>query len=257
MRGGETVLRWLSRPPEAADLDGDYAGNSPERALDLCRRVYPEFDHAVRGKRVLDFGCGAGLQAVAIARLGASEVVGLETNPSTLEQARLNAAAGGVADRARFQDRLSDDLVGRFDIVLSQNSMEHFSDPAAILGAMRRAIGPGGELWITFGPPWFAPYGSHTHFFTKLPWVNLLFSEETVMNVRGLYRHDGARRYEDVESGLNRMTVAKFDRLVASAALSVVYRRDECVKGIALLGRIPVLRELFINHVTCKLRPQV
>jgi SAM-dependent methyltransferase len=250
------VLRWFSRSPEAADLDGDYAGNSAERALDLCRRVYPEFDATVRGKRVLDFGCGAGMQAIAIARLGASEVVGLETNPSTLEQARRNATAAGVADRTRFQDRLSDDLVGRFDIVLSQNSMEHFSNPASILVDMRRAIGTHGELWITFGPPWFAPYGSHTHFFTRLPWVNLLFSEETVMSVRSRYRHDGARRYEEVESGLNRMTVAKFDRLVAGAALAVVYRKDECVKGIDLLGRIPVLRELFINHITCKLRPQ-
>ncbi len=41
------------------------------------------------------------------------------------------------------------------------------------------------------------------NFFTKLPWVQFLFSEETIMNVRRLYRHDGAMWYHQVEGGLN------------------------------------------------------
>lgn len=37
-------------------------------------------------------------------------------------------------------------------------------------------------------------------------------------------RSDGAERYEDVESGLNRMSLRKFDRLLKSSGLSVVRR---------------------------------
>ena len=85
-------------------------------------------------------------------------------------------------------------MKGGFDIVLSHNSMEHFGDPARILDVMKSALKPDGRLYITFGPPWYAPYGSHMHFFTRVPWVNLLFSERTVMAVRARYRNDADRK---------------------------------------------------------------
>ncbi|HEU4648216.1 MAG TPA: class I SAM-dependent methyltransferase [Gemmatimonadales bacterium] len=252
---GERLLRRLSRPVNAPDLDSNYdADPKLDNALNLLRRVYPALDADVRDRVILDFGCGVGAQAIALARLGARRVVGLDTNPRLLKMARDAAAAHHIQHRVRFQDHLTPDLIGAFDIVISQNSMEHFPDPEAILGEMERALAPSGEIWITFGPPWFAPYGSHTQFFTKLPWVNLLFSEETVMRVRSQYRSDGARRYEEVESGLNRMTLRKFERLVQSAGLVEVYRLDECVKQLNLFRSIPFLRELLVNHVTCKLK---
>ena len=62
----------------------------------------------------------------------------------------------------------------------------HFGDPAGVLDLMRGLVNVQGRLMITFGPPWLAPYGAHMHFFTKLPWVHLLFSEQTVLRVREL-----------------------------------------------------------------------
>lgn len=145
---------------------------------------------------------------------------------------------------------LSPAMRGQFDFVISQNSFEHFSDPVATLDEMASLLSQTGELLISFGPPWFAPYGSHMHFFCKLPWINLLFPEKTVMNVRGRFRNDGARTYEEVESGLNRMTVRKFEAIALHSGLNITYRDYECVKGIQLFARIPLLRELFINHIT-------
>ena len=144
---------------------------------------------------------------------------------------------------------------GTFDVILSSFTVEHFADPAGVLAEMRAALAPGGRLLVTFGPPWLAPSGSHMHFFTPVPWVHLLFAERTVMAVRARYRADGARRYEEVESGLNRMTVGRFERLAASAGLRMERRRYDCVKGIRVLGRAPLLRELFINNVACVLAP--
>ena len=74
------------------------------------------------------------------------------------------------------------------------------------------------------------------------------------MKVRSLYRNDGAKRYEDVESGLNKMSVSKFERLIKTSSLEVVYKRYECVKKMNFLSKIPILRELFINHVSVILR---
>jgi SAM-dependent methyltransferase len=148
---------------------------------------------------------------------------------------------------------LDDSLDGTFDVVISQNSFEHLRDPAGTLATMRRLLAPAGEILITFCPPWFAPYGAHMGYFTKIPWVQLLFSEHTVMSVRSRFRSDGATRYEDVEMGLNRMSIRKFERIVRNSGLKVAWRKYVCVKKLNALGRIPLVRELFINVVSCAL----
>lgn len=51
----------------------------------------------VRGKRVLDFGCGSGVVAIAAALVGAREVVACDIDPMALQATRLNAAHNQVA----------------------------------------------------------------------------------------------------------------------------------------------------------------
>ena len=116
---------------------------------------------------------------------------------------------------------------------------------------MIAALRKDGELLITFGPPWWAPFGSHMQFFTKCPWVNILFSERTVMRVRSKFRSDGAMRYEDVDSGLNKMSVAKFERLLRKVGLRHTYKRYDCSRGLNIFRNVPGIRNLFINHISC------
>jgi hypothetical protein len=70
------------------------------------------------------------------------------------------------------------------------------------------------------------------------------------MSARAKYRHDGATRYVEVESGLNMMSIAKFERIVAESGMKAVQSRYDCIRGLNFLGNIPILRELAINHVT-------
>lgn len=251
MRIGELILRHLSRDPAAGDyIEGtDRSASDP---LKLLKREFSDLESMVSGKRVLDFGCGRGLQAVALVKEFDCSVCGLDTNTRTLEAARGFAKESDIPEeRLWFREGVEKDMAGSFDVVISQNAMEHFPDPAAVLEQMKSFIGEGGIILISFGPPWFAPYGAHMHFFSRVPWIQLFFSERTVMKVRGLYRNDGAQRYEDVESGLNKMTVAKFERLVAQSGLVLSWKRYGCIKGLDWLGTIPGLRELFVNHISC------
>lgn len=121
---------------------------------------------------------------------------------------------------------------------------------------MKSALNQNGMIFITFGPPWLAPYGSHTQFFTPLPWVNILFSENTVMRVRNNFRNDGAKRYADAEGGLNKMTISGFERIIARSCMKMQYRRYDSLKRLNLLGHLPIVRELFINQVNCILRKE-
>jgi len=251
---GEFVLSRLSRAPsdetDAAHSDPAYA---PGEELAILRREFPDFSALVAGKRVADFGCGTGEQAIALARDEGCDVVGIDSNPATLARAKARAEGRPLAGRVQFVERVTPDLEGTFDVVISQNAMEHYPDPDQVVALMTRLIRPDGVLVVTFGPPWYAPFGSHMHYFCTVPWLNLLFSERTVMRVRSRYRSDGAQRYVDVESGLNRMSLAKFERVVAGAGVQMKFRRYRCVKGLDFLGKIPVVRELFVNQVSCVL----
>ena len=250
----ERILLLCSRPAEQPDFVARHEQWNDANALELLRRQFPNFDRLIAGKAVLDFGCGHGWQSLAMARAGARHVLGVDTNDKSLQTARELAARSGLpTDRLQFAKALGAEHAGAFDVVISQNSFEHFPDPAGTLAQVTSALRPQGRLLITFGPLWFAPYGSHLSFFTKLPWVNLLFSERTVMRVRRRFRSDGAERYEDVEGGLNRMTVARFEDLVHTSRLRVEWKRYECVKGLNALGMIPGIRELFVNVVSCTL----
>ena len=53
--------------------------------------------HWVQGKRVLDFGAGSGVAAIAAARAGAAEVVACDLDPLALQACRENAALNGVS----------------------------------------------------------------------------------------------------------------------------------------------------------------
>jgi ribosomal protein L11 methyltransferase len=53
----------------------------------------------VAGRRALDVGCGSGILSVAAAKLGASEVLGVDTDPIAIEATEVNAARNAVTDR--------------------------------------------------------------------------------------------------------------------------------------------------------------
>jgi SAM-dependent methyltransferase len=251
---GERILLLLSRAPE----DNDYLQEDSEldidNALQLLTRMYPNFGDLVSGRRVVDFGCGTGYQSIALVKKYGCAVVGIDSNRDTLRRAAENARQTGVSSQSlSFVEGILPDMVNRFDVVISQNSFEHFPEPGKVLREMTSLLNDSGIALVTFGPPWFAPYGSHMHFFCRVPWINVLFSESVVMKARSHFRNDGAKRYEEVESGLNRMSIARFESIVSSCGLKVKYRKYECVKRIDWLSKVPLLREFFINHVTVTL----
>jgi SAM-dependent methyltransferase len=248
---GERILLLLSRAPEDNDYLQEDGEPDIDNALELLGRVLPNLPDLVSGRRVVDFGCGIGLQSIALVRKFGCAVVGIDANANTLGRAVENARKYGISSQSlSFSERILPDMLNKFDVVISQNSFEHFPDPSRVLREMASLLDSSGVLLITFGPPWYAPYGSHMHFFCKVPWINVLFTENAVMKARSHFRSDGAKRYEEVESGLNRMTIAKFESIVSSCDLRVEYRKYECVKRINWLSNVPFLREFFINHVT-------
>jgi len=80
----------------------------------------------VRGRRVVDFGCGSGIVAIAAARAGAASVVACDADPAALEAARDNAALNRVG--VVTSDSLDLALAG-CDVLLASDVIY---DPAAL-----------------------------------------------------------------------------------------------------------------------------
>jgi 2-polyprenyl-3-methyl-5-hydroxy-6-metoxy-1,4-benzoquinol methylase len=168
------------------------------------------FFDTIQGKTVIDFGCGPGIEAVEMAQQGALHVLGVDIRQSFLDEARARAAAAGVADRCTFAvtpDRQA-------DIVVSLDSFEHFQDPAAMLRLMADYVKPDGRVLVSFGPTWYHPYGGH--FFSIFPWAHLVFTERAMIEWRRLFRPAQTARTVK-ECGLNKITVRRFERLVADS----------------------------------------
>jgi ribosomal protein L11 methyltransferase len=68
------------------------------------------------GERVLDYGCGSGILAIAAARLGAAQVDAVDLDPQAVETTAANARANGVQLNAALPDALD---AAAYDIVLS------------------------------------------------------------------------------------------------------------------------------------------
>jgi 2-polyprenyl-6-hydroxyphenyl methylase/3-demethylubiquinone-9 3-methyltransferase len=99
------------------------------------------------GKRALDIGCGAGLVAEPLARLGA-QVTAIDAAPENIAVAAGHAATMGLAIdyRACGVEALPD---APFDLITALEVIEHVSDPGRFLAAIAPLLRPGGMFILS------------------------------------------------------------------------------------------------------------
>ena len=100
----------------------------------------------LKGLRILDIGCGAGILSEPLARLGA-ELVGIDPAAENIEVARLHTSESGVAVdyRATTAETLAE-AGERFDVVLAMEVVEHVVDVPAFVATCAGMVKPGGLL---------------------------------------------------------------------------------------------------------------
>jgi len=117
----------------------------------MVRHLKPEAAglKVLKGLTILDVGCGGGLIAEPLARLGA-HVTGLDPSAETITAARMHADEEGLSIDYRVGQ--VEDLVAEgksFDVVVCLEVVEHVPDVAAFLDICARLVRPGGLMLLS------------------------------------------------------------------------------------------------------------
>ncbi|AGX87225.1 50S ribosomal protein L11 methyltransferase [Candidatus Symbiobacter mobilis] len=137
------VPSWHEPPASARTvlrLDPGLAfGSGTHPSTRMCLRWIANWQDRVRGRRVLDYGCGSGILGMAAGLWGAGEVCAVDIDPAALDATRANASANGIA----LNCGLPDVAHGVYDVVLANI----LATPLVALAGRLQAL-LGSEGWL-------------------------------------------------------------------------------------------------------------
>ncbi|MDP1658035.1 MAG: bifunctional 2-polyprenyl-6-hydroxyphenol methylase/3-demethylubiquinol 3-O-methyltransferase UbiG [Methylotenera sp.] len=104
----------------------------------------------LKGKHVLDVGCGGGILSESMHFKGA-DVTGIDLGEKALNVAKLHQFESGAKVNYRYisVEQLASEQPACFDVVTCMEMLEHVPDPAAIVAACAKLVKPGGSVFFS------------------------------------------------------------------------------------------------------------
>jgi 2-polyprenyl-6-hydroxyphenyl methylase/3-demethylubiquinone-9 3-methyltransferase len=137
---GEVAHRWW-------DPNSEFR---PLHDINPARLAWIDRHAELKGKRVIDIGCGGGLLSEGMAALGA-QVTGIDLSEKALGIARLHLyESGHVVDyRLIPAEAMATEAPAGFDVVTCLEMLEHVPDPASTVAACAGLVKPGGQVFLS------------------------------------------------------------------------------------------------------------
>jgi 2-polyprenyl-3-methyl-5-hydroxy-6-metoxy-1,4-benzoquinol methylase len=228
----------------------------------------------LRGKNVLEIGCGEGGVIAAFYDHGCA-AAGMDISPTRLQRARERANADGRQRDIRFecvnilQSEQTANWQNQFDLIVMKDVIEHLPGHQQALGQIAKLLKPKSHLFFSF-PPWYMPYGAHQQVFNSklklIPYTHLL--------PRSWFRALAQRFGEpaaliDELAALydSRLSLAALNKLLRKAPFEAVFKKLYLTNPMykyklglrpiphpAFVARVPILRELITTAAYCTLR---
>lgn len=137
---GEVAHRWW-------DPNSEFR---PLHDINPARVAWIDRHADLKGKRVIDVGCGGGLLSEGMAACGA-EVTGIDLSEKALGVARLHLYESGhtIDYRLIAVEAMANEAAGSFDHVTCLEMLEHVPDPASVVSACAQLVKPGGQVFLS------------------------------------------------------------------------------------------------------------
>ena len=136
----ELASRWW-------DPDSEF---KPLHEINPLRLEYIDRRASLKGKTVVDVGCGGGILAESMALKGAN-VLGIDMGKAPLSVASLHKLETGA--ELEYQQITAEELAerdaGKYDVVTCMEMLEHVPDPASVIAACSKLVKPDGHVFFS------------------------------------------------------------------------------------------------------------
>lgn len=140
------ISKFESQSGQWWDLNGDFKAL---HKINPARLRYIDEGAGLRGRSVLDIGCGGGILSEAMAAKGAA-VTGIDRGEAPLRAARRHLQKSGL--RVTYLQSTAEELArnrpAAFDVVTCMELLEHVPDPRSIIRACKALVKPGGHVFF-------------------------------------------------------------------------------------------------------------
>lgn len=287
-----TILFELSRRrmPKPTTRTVDYSAyqNWRKQSLSSSWASFQETD--LRGRDVLDFGCGDGALSLYLAGVGeASSITGVDLDPVAVHRAKVAHAEASLSQSVDIDflqgsiDRLPIPDAS-IDVIVAFDCLEHVMAPLPIFREWFRVLRPGGRCLLEWFP-YKGPWGPHMESLIPIPWAHVLFGQKAMFRAaQRLYElPEFTPRHWDLDASgnkkpnkwrqwssfreqayINELDVKTFRALVDTVGMKVdrfdahSFRGSRLREGVGrVLMRLPWVGEYFTSYTVIELvRPR-
>ncbi len=130
------------------DLEGEF---KPLHQINPLRTDFvAQHCDGLFGKKIVDVGCGGGILAESMAKMGA-DVTGIDMGAEPLEVAKLHGLESGV--KVTYKQTTAEEFAvehsAQFDVVTCMEMLEHVPDPQSVVRACAKLVKPGGQVFFS------------------------------------------------------------------------------------------------------------
>ncbi|QMU61456.1 MAG: methyltransferase domain-containing protein [Gammaproteobacteria bacterium] len=246
-----------------------------KNSSDKLFKLYKGLD--IKGKNVLDIGCGIGGRTCYLADQGPKKIVGIDINKDEIETAIELAKQNGYGDKVEFinvDGENSSFGMGSFDTIVLVDCMEHVESPLDLMSNSYEKLKAGGSFFFgTIG--WYHHQATHMRRIVPVPFLSVFFSDKTILNVARkilsssyykpshfdsdppVKRWQGVMDLKDRPGEyLNKNTISSFRKLFQSSKFEkttiIVHgfgASKKFLKPFNILAKAPYLNEIWHSYI--------
>lgn len=130
------------------DEEGEF---KPLHQINPLRVNFIEERSVLKGKKILDVGCGGGILAEAMGQLG-GEVTGIDASPNTIGVAKAHSKSvnsGVIYKQKTIEEFITTNPDEKFDVITCLEMLEHVPSPLGVIQSCSSLLNDGGDIFFS------------------------------------------------------------------------------------------------------------